>query len=152
MRRVAEFLTGCGLQRSRLHSYGYSAVYGDTVWLGQYPSSKSWRDAGFPRDNNHGRVFPAWLLRDDSGATAYITVGAFSRESGILHRFLGFNSARDALCVQPPWRELERTHIGNEFPLTNAGSAEANASGHGLPYSTGDHDGLRMFYLRPAGR
>jgi hypothetical protein len=86
-------------------------------------------------DNNHGRIF----VRKPPDGKAFYTLGAFSRETGISHHFISFNSARNALHATGDWiKEDLITDIPNSYP-----------PGDSMPFSTQDHDGVVLFVLYP---
>jgi len=150
---VAQFLTACGFSLSRLHTSGYSAVYADTTWIGQDPRDQSWEDEPYPRDSNHGRVFPAYEHADGLSRGVYVTSGAFSKESGVVHNHVSFNAGRDALRTSTGWSELEIVNLANEYPVQDVASSNGAPDGaQAARFSTSDHDGVRVFLREAEGK
>jgi len=138
-----------------LHTADYYGFYRDWVsdpqWKGLYPFfpvRAAWVDAGWPGENNHGRIFPAVRIFTTSGDPAFVTSGAFSRESGVDlidelkgHYFISFNIARNKLRKTDRWIELPRESVGNVYKWDRF-----------RDFTTGDHDGeIRVFALYPQG-
>jgi hypothetical protein len=159
--RVVDYVDACGFEPEGhalfgsvpKHSTGYSAVYGNGVWKPQYDIDEAWVEGflGGDFENNHGRIFPAFLAASQSGQPVYVTSGAFSREGSLgtpvfagidcalnrenCHPYKSFNTARDRLaCGVAGWVAFGPVDFGNRFPLSLM-----------LSFSTGDHDGVLVF-------
>lgn len=131
------------------HTWGYFAFSSEVNGIEQCcdPSHNwTWVDVKHPAENNHGRIFPAIQATSSIGDQVFITSGAFSREGayniilnppiGQGHDFISFNEARDVINVQGGWKVEAMIRAGNEYSLTEL-----------LPYTTVDHDGIRVFGL-----
>jgi len=136
--KVAEFLSNSSFKTRDGSSTGYFTFVGDSTVLikvKQNPSDKTWSDGSAIVNNNHGRIF----TRKSNIGNAFYTLGAFSREKGISHNFISFNSARNALHPIGNWvNEGINTNIPNIYP-------PGSFSG----FSTQDHDGVFVFVLYP---
>ncbi|MDD2195684.1 MAG: hypothetical protein PHE03_02855 [Bacteroidales bacterium] len=87
--KVSQHLVKRGYDASFIHSYSY---YGHINGTCKYNAtgSTTYSDNSFYKDNNHGRIFGPVKVGD-----YWITIGAFSRESGTSHNFINFYQARD---------------------------------------------------------
>jgi len=135
---VSRFLKDCGFDLRKGSSTGYFTFIGKEGNLsrtGQLPSDKTWSDRSALKDNNHGRIF----TRKSPDGKAYYTLGAFSRETGISHHFVSFNSARDAMHETGDWKkESQINDIPNVYPPDDT-----------LSFSTQDHNGTAIFVMYP---
>jgi hypothetical protein len=157
---LVDFLRTCGFRREGdvlgqipRHSSGYSASYGGNVWRQQYDPDDAWVQAflGGQLTNNHGRIFPSFALSATGGRSAFLTLGAFSREGpagnpfilGVdcllkrenCHPFRSFDQARNELdCGVREWRVSGPFDFRNRYPLSL-----------GLSFSTADHSGVLVF-------
>ena len=159
--RVSEFLDQSGFFTETFHSFPYFGYYrdasageswkkqwGPTLIPGVGASDRTWVDADWPRKNNHGRIFPSAAFPSQSGTTVYVTAGSFSRESKCEqdfcllgekgHDYISFNVARDRLEHSGQWIESAGLRLGNEYPPHTP-----------LGFTTGDHNGIRVFALYP---
>lgn len=136
--KVAGFLGNNSFKTRGGSSTGYFTFMGDSIVLKkikQNPSDKTWSDGNALVNNNHGRIF----IGNSTTGNAFYTLGAFSREKGISHNFISFNSARDALNLSGKWViEGIETNIPNIHP-------PGSYSG----FSTKDHDRVLVFVLYP---
>lgn len=134
---VEEFLISCNFPIRLFHSNGYSGLFGENTWIDQSPTGiRAYSDALAIEDNNHGRIFSAFLP-PDGALRVYLTTGAFSREEGVSHHYISFNQARDALTQEDcndNWQDLG---VENDW-----GNIINNAN-----YTTRDHTGVRVFAL-----
>ena len=87
--RVKEHLNKVGFNLSIMHSYKYYGYINGTYKYNA-TTSKTYSDKNWLFDNNHGRIFGPVKVGD-----YYVTIGAFSRETGTKHNFINFYQARD---------------------------------------------------------
>lgn len=91
MSRVNAALNGAGYYSVAGHGCKYYYGYMGSSYYRKYtPLCFAYSDRTAIFDNNHGRIFGA---RYHNGY--YYVLGAFSREKGVTHAFINFNTARD---------------------------------------------------------
>ena len=91
--KVTNHLTSVGYDLCYTHSYAYYGYIDDTYKYNAY-NTQTWSDNWWTFDNNHGRVFGP--VRVNCYGTYYwVTLGAFSRETGFWHKFINFYEARN---------------------------------------------------------
>ena len=89
LQRVTDHLERVGYGLSSNHSYAYWGCISGTYDYNAY-GKKTWSDDYWWNDNNHGRVFGPVKV-----GSYWVTLGAFSRETGIWHKFINFYEARN---------------------------------------------------------
>ncbi len=127
-----------------IHTTGYYAHIGESVPIEQYPADITWTDVGWPRTNNHARIFSAFM-GTANGAPFFVSSASFSREGNVvpdLHSHISFDCARDALEKIDGWTELDLMDFGNSYPIGSEGTGPDETRFH-----TGDHSGVRVFVL-----
>jgi len=81
--RVKNHLVAVGFGTSSMHTYSYYGYIGSSYYFNAISSTYS--DANFTQNNNHGRIFGPVKIGD-----YWVTIAAFSRETGLLHKFINF--------------------------------------------------------------
>ena len=135
---IKDFLENNSFKTRDGSSTGYFTFVGESSQLkkiSQHPTDKTWSDGKSVADNNHGRIF---TKRDNTG-NAFYTLGAFSREKGISHKFISFNAARNALHPSGSW-----VYDGMNKTIPNIYQPGVQSD-----FSTKDHDGVYIFVLYP---
>jgi len=136
--KIKEFLENNSFKTREGSSTGYFTFMGESTQLKkirQHPTDKTWSDGKSVSDNNHGRIF----TNKDNTGNAFYTLGAFSREKGISHKFISFNVARNALHPTGNW-----VYEGMSITIPNI-----YQTGVQNGFSTKDHDGVFIFVLYP---
>lgn len=114
--KVKAHLGERGFGQSLLHSFKYYGYINGTYKYNA--TGNTYSDDLFTKDNNHGRIFGPVKVGD-----YWITIGAFSRESGTSHNFINFYQARD-----------KAAGISTYFPTSASNVASGNTWADG--YST----------------
>jgi hypothetical protein len=86
--QVKAHLGAKGFNQSLMHSYNYYGYINGTYKYNA--TGNTYSDDIFTHDNNHGRIFGPVKVGE-----YWITLGAFSRETGTEHKFVNFYQARD---------------------------------------------------------
>ena len=110
LKRVSDHLEEVGYGLSSCHSYAYYG-YIDETYKYNANDKKTWSDDYWFVDNNHGRIFGPVKV-----GNYWVTLGAFSRETGIWHKFINFYEARNkAANYSSYFPTLESKYSGNTW-------------------------------------
>ncbi|MDD7914870.1 hypothetical protein [Polaribacter ponticola] len=113
-------------------STGYYGLFENDYWIPQF--METWSDNANPTTiNNHGRIFIAHEIKDNSNNSFFVSTGAFSIENES-HHLISF---RDALKDFKPvidWSVSNNSYQAKNIILSSN-------------YTTDDHNGIKIFTL-----
>lgn len=113
-------------------STGYYGLFENDYWIPQY--METWSDNTNPTTiNNHGRIFLAHELKDNSNKSFFVSTGAFSIESES-HHLISFRDALKDLKAVIDWTVFNYSYQAKNIITSNN-------------YTTDDHNGIKIFTL-----
>ncbi len=129
---IVNFLKTNGFLMRSGSSTGYYGLFENETWITQY--METWSDNANPTTiNNHGRIFLAHELKDNTNNTFFVSTGAFSIESKS-HHLISFREALEDFKAVNDWTIFNYNYLAKNIILSNN-------------YTTDDHNGIKIFTL-----